>query len=266
MPKKLKVYEIEKEKQVERFYDRIAEGYDATHGLRVADAILEHFLIKSLPNGEKLNILDAGGGIGRFALPLLQKGHKVAVSDISQEMLKSAQKNLARYDEASFVKESVTNMTRHKEEEFHVVILMNAILDYCGNHLKALKEAYRVLKKKGRMIGNVNNRLIYCQNHELIEGKYDEFRKSMSTGNRHIIWADQKEGHMTHEFTLKELKRDLEITGFKIIKILGPFNLLPKYRLDDINNKEEYIKLQIEYAELQEYINNSQDFFFVAEK
>jgi len=36
--------------------------------------------------------------------------------------------------------------------------------------------------------------------------------------------------------------------------------------MNDITNKNEFIKLQIEFAEKEVYLNNSQDFFFVAEK
>ena len=51
-----------------------------------------------------------------------------------------------------------------------------------------------------------------------------------------------------------------------LIVFKGIFNLMDKYEMINLRNKEDFIKIQIEYAELHEYINNSQDFFFVAEK
>ena len=51
-----------------------------------------------------------------------------------------------------------------------------------------------------------------------------------------------------------------------LIAFKGIFNLMDKYEMNNLRNKEDFIKIQIEYAELHEYINNSQDFFFVAEK
>jgi 2-polyprenyl-3-methyl-5-hydroxy-6-metoxy-1,4-benzoquinol methylase len=45
------------------------------------------FILKYL-QGENLAILDVGGGSGRFAVPLAQRGHRVTVADISEEALK----------------------------------------------------------------------------------------------------------------------------------------------------------------------------------
>jgi len=143
---------------------------------------------------------------------------------------------------------------------------MNAILDYCGDYEKALNEIYRILKDKGILIGNVNNRFIHCRRRELKEENYDLFEKNMLSGDRYICWADQEKGHISHEFTLDELKSSLIKSKLKIKKILGVFNLLDKYDLENVKNKDRFLKIQIEFSEKEEYINNSQDFFFVAEK
>ena len=88
----------------------------------------------------------------------------------------------------------------------------------------------------------------------------------MKTGDRYITWGKQEEGHMSHEFTLNELNETLLAGGFTIKKILGIFNLLDKYEMEKIKDKKAFIKLQTKYAGYEEYINNSSDFFFVAEK
>ncbi len=129
-----------------------------------------------------------------------------------------------------------------------------------------MKETYKVLKKNGIFIGTVNNRLIYCKNHELIEENYELFLKNMKTGNRYIVWKGQKKGHTSHEFTLEELKKSLLSKKFKIKKILGIYNLLGKYEMNDLKDKQKFIQLQIKFAEKKEYLNNSQDFFFIAQK
>ncbi len=46
-----------REKQVEDFYDKIAAGYQETHGFRISDAILKHFLLANLPPKKQLTIL-----------------------------------------------------------------------------------------------------------------------------------------------------------------------------------------------------------------
>ena len=75
------------EKEVQRFYDRVASGYSATHAGRFSDEIMEYFLLRTLPAG-RLRILDAGCGVGRFAMPLARMGHEVTGSDLSAKMLR----------------------------------------------------------------------------------------------------------------------------------------------------------------------------------
>lgn len=264
--------ENRREKEIEEFYDTLSEDYEKDHSKRFCDDILEHFLWKFLPNKKRMSILDAGGGIGRFSFPLAKRGHDITLTDISEGMLDNARriadkKNLKDVD---FLKESVIDMKNQNDEEFDVVLVMNAILDYCGNHKKALKEIYRVLKPNGIVIGNVNNKLIYTVNHELKNGEFNEFERIMKKGDRHIIWGNARTGHVSHEFTAEELESDLTKAGFSIIDILGVFNLLGKYYhpewLEDPKKRNKYLQLQIKYAEKKEYLNNSWDYFFVGRK
>jgi len=252
-------------KEVESFYDKVAENY-SDHEDRVCDRIVEHFILDNIPKSKTLKILDAGGGIGRFSEPLLKKGHQVVLTELSNEMLNKAKNKLKSYPNIKFIKNSVTDMSELADDSFDVVLMINAILDYCGDYNKAMQETYRILKKGGFFIATVNNKFIYCKSHELWEGDYELFKKNIKSGDRYIVWGRQEKGHISHEFTLNELKNALNKNRFQIKKMLGIFNLMGKYELDDIKNKEEFIKLQIECAELQEYINNSQDFFFVAQK
>lgn len=258
-----------KEKEVEQFYDSIAKNFEKYNN-RFCDEILEYFILKFLPK-KRIRILDAGGGIGRFAIPLAKKSYDITLSDISKEMLDKA-KNIAKKNKIkniNFIKESITDMKGQKNNSFDAILIMNAILDYCGNHKKALKEIMRILKPNGILIGNVNNRFIYCSRHELKDGEINLFKRNMKTGNRYIIW-DSNKGHWTHEFKLAELKEELQLAGFKIVKILGVFNLLGKYDepkwLKDDKKRKELLKIQIEYAKKEDYINNSTDYFFVAKK
>ena len=252
-------------KEVESFYDKISGNY-SNHEDRICDRIVEHFIIDNIPKNKTLKILDAGGGIGRFSEPLLKKGHQVVLTELSKGMLNKAKNKLKSYPNIKFIKNSVTDMAELEDNSFDIVLMINAVLDYCEDYNKAMQETYRILKKGGLFIATINNRFIYCKSNELKDGNYELFKKNMKTGDRYIVWGGQEKGHISHEFTLNELKTALNENRFQIKKILGIFNLMSKYELDDIKNKEEYIKLQIEYAELQKYINNSQDFFFVAEK
>ncbi|NQU81963.1 MAG: class I SAM-dependent methyltransferase [Bacteroidetes bacterium] len=252
-------------KEVESFYDKVADDY-SNHDDRVCDRIVEHFIINNIPKNKTFKILDAGGGTGRFSEPLLKKGHNVVLTELSSEMLNKAKNKLKSYQNIKFIKNSVTDLAELEDDSFDVVLMINAILDYCGDYNKAMQETYRILKKGGLFIATVNNRLIYCKSHELKEGNYELFKKNMKIGDRYIVWGGQEKGHISHEFTLDELRNAIIKNSFNIKKLFGIFNLMDKYEIDNVKNKEEFIKLQIEFAKKEEYINNSQDLFFVAQK
>jgi ubiquinone/menaquinone biosynthesis C-methylase UbiE len=254
------------ETEVREFYNKIAWNYEAEHQNRLADNILEYFILGNIPQNRKLKILDLGSGIGRFAKPLLERGNEVSLVDISENMLRKSKDRLDKFPYASFHIASGIDLSLFEDNSFDVVLIMNAVLGYCGDYQTALNNINRVLKNGGLLIGNVNNRFIYCQRRELKEGNYELFKNNMYSGDRYISWGGYNKGHISHEFTLDELKYGLINSSFQIIKILGVFNLMDKYDLEHVKNKEIFLQIQIEYAEKEEYINNSQDYFFVARK
>jgi len=250
---------------VEKFYDELSETYEKTHSDRFVDRIFEHFLRENLPKAQNMNILDAGGAIGRFSFFLSKLGHKITLTDISGGMVKKAEEIAKKHNlkDIRFFRESVNNMYNQENEMFDVVLMMNGILDYCKDHKKAMQETNRVLKDKGHFIGTVNNRYIYTTMNVLFDEKnIDSFRKAFKTGNRVLKFK-------THDFTLEELKEELKNAGFELLKIYGPTNLLRKWEYDDLLkgvDEKELLELQIEFAKKKEYLNNSTDFFFVARK
>lgn len=256
--------------KVEKFYDDFSKNYEETHSSRFVDRIFENLLLKYLPKKSHLNILDCGGGIGRFSIPLLKKGHSLVLNDISEEMIKKAKEISSRENlkDIIFYKEPASNMKNQKDNRFDVVLLMNGVLDYCQKHKKALNEVGRVLKKDGIVIGTVNNRFVYATTNTILQGKrVDKFEKSFKTGDKYSSNLNKK--LKTHDFTLEELKKDLTSKGFEIIDILGPTNLLRKWEYEKVaekTDKKKLLDLQLKFASKKEYINNSSDFFFVCKK
>lgn len=250
---------------VERFYDQLSKQYNKTHSSRFVDKVFEYFLFKYLPKKKNLRILDTGGGIGRFSFPLIRKDHSVVLTDISAGMLNKAKEiaNNLELKNIEFFEESVTNMKNQTDGGFDVVILMNGVLDYCENHKKALSEVYRVLKNRGIVIGTVNNRFSYTTINVLLEeGNIEGFKRSFQTGDRFKRFP-------IHDFTLKELKKELTKKKFKIINIFGPINLLRKWEYSNLitdKNEKDMLAIQIDFAKKKEYINNSTDFLFIAKK
>jgi ubiquinone/menaquinone biosynthesis C-methylase UbiE len=254
---------MNKEK-VELFYDKISEDYDATHDDRFVDSIFEYFLKEHI-KGNSLKILDAGGGVGRFSIKYALNGHSVVLTDISQGMIDRAkiiaEKN--NIPNITFFQESVTNMKNQKDKSFDVVLLMNGVLDYCNDYNKALQEVLRVLHSGGMVIGTVNNKLIYTTTNILLADKsVDYFKEAFKTGN-------YDKSFPIHDFDIEELTIALKKANFTIIDIVGPTNLLRKWEYNSVLTKEnraQLLELQIEFAKNKNYLNNSNDFLFIAKK
>ena len=275
-PLKVKVRKIDdselddREKSVAAFYDAVSKDYYKQHKGRFCDDILEYFILHFLPK-PPVDILDLGGGIGRFAVPLAKKGNTVLLYDLSDGMLESAKKIAAKQKvNLDYKKGSLTDLGSLASENFNAVISLNSALDYCRDYKNAFSEIFRVLKKEGIFIGSVNNRFAYATANALKQGDLEVFVETMKTGNHYIHWGNAIHGHITHDFTQEELSSAIKEAGLKNVKILGVFNLLGKYFhsydiLEKLDN-DPFFKLQLEYAQKPEYINNSTDFFFVCNK
>jgi 2-polyprenyl-3-methyl-5-hydroxy-6-metoxy-1,4-benzoquinol methylase len=74
-------------------------------------AINSHALAKHLPPDAQ--VLDIGGGPGRYALWLAERGHRVTLADLSPELLGIARQNVAASPCAGLVEEMVEAGVSH---------------------------------------------------------------------------------------------------------------------------------------------------------
>lgn len=111
-------------------------------------------IIWELLQKEPINeILDASCGRGRIA-KLLYQAFNVTALDISEEMLKSLKSlDLPR---VSMVKGDAENMP-FKDNSFDGIVCVKSFVHY-PNPQKALNEFYRVLKKNGILIIDIDNK------------------------------------------------------------------------------------------------------------
>src|SRR3989338_10597973 len=109
---------------------------------------------------------------------------------------------------------------------------------------------------KGKIItpANINNKKL----HTIGIGKGLMVKINANIGASRIIAS-----------VAEELTAALVSNSFSVIQILGIFNLFNKYQLPkwikDPKKREALKQLQIEFAQKPEFINNSQEYFFVAQ-
>jgi len=79
---------------MEKYYNERASQYDADFDQftwKVYDALTWRFLEPYLPKRRDAVVLDAGGGTGRWSIPMAEAGCSVHLVDISDRMLERAE-------------------------------------------------------------------------------------------------------------------------------------------------------------------------------
>ncbi|MEM3026583.1 MAG: class I SAM-dependent methyltransferase, partial [Thermoproteota archaeon] len=139
----------EQERSVIQYYGKAAgeydKEYDTLYFKKLYDKITWRYIEPYLPKSGV--VLDAGGGTGKWTIPMVKKGLKVVLYDISREML-----NVARL---KIMGEQLENMVVFKEGDiceidfpenhFNFVLAEGDPISYCSNPDRAVGELARVL-------------------------------------------------------------------------------------------------------------------------
>tara|TARA_B100001057_G_scaffold251328_1_gene251596 strand:- start:7777 stop:8610 length:834 start_codon:yes stop_codon:yes gene_type:complete len=118
-------------------------------------------LRQSFPD-RQASLLELGCGTGRICLSLWMLGYEnLTGTDFAKDMIKRALQ--AQKERASGVRFAVEDATRlsYSEESFHGVIFgFNGLMQIPGrgNRVRAMSEAFRVLKKGGRFVFTTHDR------------------------------------------------------------------------------------------------------------
>ena len=224
---------------------------------------------RNIKGRKKLKILDVGGGYGRFAIPLIEEGHRVILTDISNKILEAAskiaqekgEKNLTTYEC------NADDLSHFKENEFDLVFCLDSPISYCyKTYKKAISEVVRV--SKDIIIITVMNRLGVITeggiNFDLMHfGKLktvlDVFKKGNLVVNKKLRKFQPNLMPSWHAFLPDELKVLFENEGCEVKK-LSAIGTLSRFMKDDLvpkiyQNKEEYEK----YLEFEETLSGMSD-------
>lgn len=130
-----------------REFSSIASTYQRLRGLKPENMDMwMNFIITHGNLKAKDRILDLGCGTGTFAVPLAEKGLEVHGLDITEDMLRAAQ----RSDLGRTVQWCVGDAENppFQDESFHASFL-SMVVEHVENRARLFKELYRVLKDNG---------------------------------------------------------------------------------------------------------------------
>jgi len=168
--------------KVEELYDQYAKGYSTgiemperfstgRAAMSFADDITWHFLLKYLPVDKSIEILDAGGGDGIWALKLLELGYrKITLTDISRGMLEEARirlQDIKGREEVTLLRSDIANMKEIEANLFDFVFSQYDAVSYSMKPKEAIRELARVAKPSAYISVSLDTK--YRRVPELIE-------------------------------------------------------------------------------------------------
>ena len=139
---------------INKYWSKGADSYNknvwrSLHSKREKTSWQEIFT-ETLGN-EKLRILDIGTGPGIVAFLLTELGHDVTGVDLSEEMLRNARENVARFNLPVEFRQGDAENLPFEDESFDAVV-NRYVLWTLPNPEKAIAEWIRMLKPNGKVV------------------------------------------------------------------------------------------------------------------
>ena len=203
-------------------YDKVSRSYDFSRTTLGLDIILEFLSCLDLPLNEQ-KIISIGCGTGNYEIELAKKVKYVLGLDISRGMINEARRKSGSIGNVEFKAGDALRVGYMLgEDEKYDAALFLFSLHHIGNkqqQVRAIKEAYRIIKPKGEIIFKV------LSHEQLGQGLWwgsllsDKTRKKENS--RHML--------------IKDLINLLNKTGFNKVKRIVPLNetfIKPEIYLD----------------------------------
>ena len=128
----------------------------------------------------RLDILDAGGGTGGFAVPLAGLGHNVTVIDPSPDSLAAAERRAAEMNvPLSVVQGDVVDLATVAGEASADLVLCHSVLEYVDSPADAMASIAQVLRPAGA-VSVLAASSVAAVIHRALAGRFDDARRLLA--------------------------------------------------------------------------------------
>lgn len=140
---------------VEDYYDNQYDEWGRLERHKLEYEITKKVLIDYI--GDNSEVLDVGGGPGRYSIFLAQKGHKVTLVDLSEKLVEQAQENAAKAGVViqKFIKGNVLDLIKILPGKYYDAILCMGPMYHLLEEFErkeAIKQCVSLLKPGGVLI------------------------------------------------------------------------------------------------------------------
>jgi SAM-dependent methyltransferase len=182
----------------------------------------------------RLDIVDAGGGTGGFAVPLASLGHSVTVIDTSPDSLAAAQRRAAEQSvPLRAIQGEAADLATLAGEQSADLVLCHSVLEYVDSPLAAMAAIAAVLRPGGA-VSVLTASAVAAVIHRALAGRFDEARRLLTGigpgagGNGNAARTDWSEpaapgpaGTGPRRFTLAGVTSLIEQAGLRPGAALG---------------------------------------------
>lgn len=241
---------------VRDFYDKTAEDYDKQYQTpywKLYHEITWRNIKRFLPKRKDAIILDAGGGTGYWAIRLAKQGYKVVLTDISENMLRVAQRKIETDMLEDLIETKIVDirdMSCFPSNHFDMALAEGDPVSYCLDAERAVRELARVIKANAHVVVSVDGKysmLFFMIPRMIGTNKEDELIRFIRT-------SIYRKAFELQAFTPEELKALFETCGLKVVRVIGKPILtqsIPREKRDEIieKNFEETLNLELKFCD-----------------